>query len=536
MLRMIERIRWRLLFCVAGGLSFLLYAMNLVFGNLNQDEGWYLYAARRGAQGLRPFRDFFFTQGPVMPRVYGWLYPLWSPLGVAGGRLVTAGFGMVSIGLCAWLAARLGEPDRRRETAAAAALLSGGNLTYSYFTTIPKTYALAACLLLAGALALTAIRGTSRRSLIAAATCAVALACATGVRLSLGASLAVVGVWLLFQRRRFGVAWMVFGLAGMVTLALLYVPILLAAPAVFQFSLGFHALREGGRGMGALLLAGGSVARTAQAYLVPVLLAVGLLLHCLTAKPLRLCRPDRRVGPPFVTPVLLAAFVSVFLVHLFSPHPYDDYQTPVIPLALALLASALWRAASERTGALGLPMRCWGQAALWVCMLLGMLASPLLQDWFVIGQDRFWVRMKPEPDLRVLQRAGRWVRANTAPGDLILTQDAYLAVEARRELPSGLEMGPFSFFPDLPDEEARRLHVVNRNRMRKLITEAAAPVAAVSGYGFALHAPALTPVSQSEREAWIDKLATAYRQVKQIPDFGQHHTELTLWERMSNDD
>ena len=39
-------------------------------GGLNQDEGWYLYAANLVAEGKVPYRDFFYTQGPLLPFVY----------------------------------------------------------------------------------------------------------------------------------------------------------------------------------------------------------------------------------------------------------------------------------------------------------------------------------------------------------------------------------------------------------------------------------------------------------------------------------
>ena len=39
------------------------------WGAVNQDEGWYLYASRLVGEGKLPYRDFFFTQGPVLPMI-----------------------------------------------------------------------------------------------------------------------------------------------------------------------------------------------------------------------------------------------------------------------------------------------------------------------------------------------------------------------------------------------------------------------------------------------------------------------------------
>jgi hypothetical protein len=54
----------------------VLAAASVWLGGLNQDEGWYLYAAQLVRDGRMPYRDFFFTQGPLMPVVYSFLVPV----------------------------------------------------------------------------------------------------------------------------------------------------------------------------------------------------------------------------------------------------------------------------------------------------------------------------------------------------------------------------------------------------------------------------------------------------------------------------
>ena len=63
------------------------------WGGVNQDEGWYLYAARLVGEGKVPYRDFFFTQGPILPYIYSAL-----PIhGLLSGRLATIGFSLFSV-------------------------------------------------------------------------------------------------------------------------------------------------------------------------------------------------------------------------------------------------------------------------------------------------------------------------------------------------------------------------------------------------------------------------------------------------------
>lgn len=101
-----KRTSWVYISSAAIGLSLLLSAANLLLGNLNQDEGWYLYAAGQVAAGKMLYRDFMFTQGPGLPVVYGLLFPVIGKFGVAGGRLITALLGLGSAGCAAWLAGR----------------------------------------------------------------------------------------------------------------------------------------------------------------------------------------------------------------------------------------------------------------------------------------------------------------------------------------------------------------------------------------------------------------------------------------------
>ena len=267
---------WLAAVCVTAA-SVVLYAASVWFGNLNQDEGWYLYAARAVADGRLPYRDFFFTQGPVMPYLYGLFAPLWSPHGVLGGRIFTAALGLLSGLLAAGLARRAVPSPRAAEAGLIAFALTACNLYHVYFTTIPKTYALASCLLLGGFLVLTLSLSRRRKtrshlSCMWALPAGMLVAFAAGVRLSLGALLPVTALALLVSYRKTGAAFFWFALGGGVGLALAFGPALLEAREPFLFSQSFHVAR-GGRD---LFFMAGSLARTVQAYLPAVMLLAAL--------------------------------------------------------------------------------------------------------------------------------------------------------------------------------------------------------------------------------------------------------------------
>jgi len=509
----------------AGAAALAIAAAAVWLGPLNQDEGWYLYAALETAAGRLPYRDFFFTQGPLLPVVYGWLAPLWSGAGVLGGRLVTAAIGLCASLLAASLAARGAAPAGRWAAGVLAFTLTACGVYHASFMAIPKTYALAAALLVGGLLALTRSERRGREGLAWAAAAGVLMAAAAGTRVSLGAALAATGLWLLAQRRRLGLAWLAFGVGGACGLLLVYGPFVAAAPRAFAFAQTFHTGREGG----GLLFVAGSLARLLRGYLPLAGVAAGIAAWRIAG-----CRQSeagaRSDGIGWASLWLWAAG-AVTAVHLASPYPYDDYQVPVMPAV----------AAAAAVGLVGVAGRCAAPgharaAAVWAALAwcgCAAAASPLVQEWFVIRQDRFWVVTKKSGDLAVLRRVGAGLRRpgsrETAP--LLLTQDVYLAVESGRRVPAGLEMGPFGYFPNLDTEQARRVLVLNRELLRELLDRAEAPDAAFSGYAFAIGAPTMAELDAAEQRALRERVARRYKPVGEVRDFGQGWTTLELWAR-----
>ena len=119
-------------------------------GGLNQDEGWYLYAANLVAEGKMPYRDFFFTQGPLLPFVYAPFSFVWDAHGIAGARVFTVAVGLAGVCLALHLAGRLALGGTARTTRLLTFLLLGCNLYHVYYLSVPKTYALASVFVLSG--------------------------------------------------------------------------------------------------------------------------------------------------------------------------------------------------------------------------------------------------------------------------------------------------------------------------------------------------------------------------------------------------
>ena len=491
--------------------GFILSACNIVMGPLNQDEGWYLLAGLNTAGGMMPYRDYLFTQGPVLPYVYAMFSPVWSPFGVLGGRVLTSAMGLLVAVLCSGFAYRVA-PERGRVMAALFAwLLTACCPVFSYFTVIPKTYSLSG-LFIAAAFFVFSGKKTWRFEVTG-----VLLALAAGTRLSLGVLLAVVGFGLLALCRRegFRYAWLRFGLGGGITLLALFAPFAILAPEGLIFSQSYHASRSDSGFFNWLVLRAGFASRLLQGYFPMVCFGIAAVAAGF--------RDVRRIPPALWFACL--GFLAVTVVHFIAPFPYDDYQTPVMPLAAAAVSVML---ATVLMGASPRQVNVVARSATLVALLF-IIASPMCMTWVTVRQDRFWFQMKTTPDVLKLREVGAWLRENAGPTGQVLTQDAYLAVEAGLKVIPGLEMGPFSIFPALDDAAAEKAKVYNVATLRRAIETTPAEVAALSGYSFAVSCPT-TEKMDPELVASLSKAVDArYEKIRSVPDFGQGHTTLDLY-------
>ena len=474
-------------FLAAFGFVVLAFA-SVWLGALNQDEGWYLYAARLVSEGKTPYRDFFYTQAPVMPIVYAAFTFVWNAFGLLGARILTLVFGVVGIVFACALAWRLAPEGRRGLAALVVFFLLGSNLYHLYFLAIPKTYALASLFVAMGFYLLSFVRTDTRRRALFAAAAGLSLALAAGTRISLGIILPVVGVSLLlaFGRLRWTFLW--FGLGGALGLLAVYGFFLSdpAARAGLFAAQAYHAARGGFDPVFTV----GSVSRLVRWYL-PLFIVLGLGRF----------RDGR---------VLLWSVVAVFAVQMLAPFPYEDYQVPVMGL-LAVFAAINFGPGPDAL-AIHRPL----------ILVLGLawataFGSPLLEKWTTNGQDRFWTLKKDRCELAQLRDVARAIEEEDPNGDMLLTQDLYLAIETGRKVPDGLEMGPFSM---LTDEE-----------WRKLLTSAPCTMAALSGYSFAINPPRCDEVPVERQIEYFSLLKKDYDLVLKEDAFGQNATTLLILKR-----
>ena len=449
-------------------------------GGLNQDEGWYLYAANLVSEGCVPYRDFFYTQGPLMPIVYSAAVSIWQNYGLLGARVFTLLLGFIAIAFFALVAYRSSESREQGRMAAwiTIALLST-NLYHLYYVAIPKTYALASLFVALGFYLL-----TFKKSLTTFVA-ALALSFASGTRISLGFLLAVVGFYLLFSRK-----WrltLIFALGGFIGLGLIYGPFLLddRAFAGLIAAQKYHAARGGFD----LVWTVGSFSRLVRWYL-PIFFFLPLIFIVKRERFALRCR------------LPLWGFLAVFVVQMLAPFPYEDYQVPIMGLLTIFVA-------------VNAPIK--SLLPVIIITFATSFGSPLLEKWSVNGQDRFWSLKKNAYELPQLREVAKLIEAEDPGGKELLTQDLYLAIETNRKVPEGLEMGPFAILSD--------------EKWRELLTTCECPVAALSGYTFAIEPPVCNERSIDRQLEYWKLLKSRYTLVAREESFGQNSTTLLILKR-----
>lgn len=488
---------------ILSAFAFIVLAAAAVwFGGLNQDEGWYLYAARLVEAGKVPYRDFAYTQGPLLPVVYSVFCGAWERFGLIGGRIVTVSIGLMGLLFAAALARLLASEGRKGAAGVIAFMLLGCNLYHIYYIAIPKTYALAGFFLLMGfhllAFGLVKCRAKFLRGLMLFGS-GLCLAFAAGARISTGACLAVVGFYLMATTLRWGMSFIAFGLGGALGLALIYGPFI-ALPG-FADAIRYHLARGGHDPIVTI----GSLSRLVRWYL-PVFVLAGMVLFRKSAVRASNGAPACCEAQDDVLRMLLLSFLAVFGIQIIAPFPYEDYQVPVMALLAVFVAAKLTSVAMVSVGRVALLTL----GMTWACSF----GSPLLEKWTTNQQDRFWPRVKEKCELRQLHDVAKIIETLDPDGKMLLTQDLYLAIETNRKVPDGLEMGPFSI---LPPESWENLLKTQKCR-----------VAALSGYSFAIDPPVCNerPIDQ-QLDFW-GILKDRYSLVMKEDAFGQNATPLLI--------
>jgi len=426
---------------------------------LNADEGFYLAVSRALGQGLLPYRDYAYTQTPLLPLLQAPL-ALALPASLASIRLISLLWITGSLALCfALLRGRLGS-----------AALLGVHLVLFLslpafgFLSMGKTYALAQLLFLVAALPLF----LEWRPLAGLAWLSLFSVLCVGCRLTLAPAVLVLYAGYCLLRCRGRSPLLVLGVPVLFAGAFLG-PFIAVDPERFRFfNWGYHQMS--------------TIDRHPAGFLGRVFVfAPGVWLLGLCALPLAM----RRLSGPGV--LLLASLAGV-AANVVIAGSYAEYNAPFVfgtwLGALILFAHAASPRLRTAVVVLALILSA-------VCVRLPELERPLDSE----------------------RTASAFLRANTAEGDAVLASMPEIPVCAGRPLYRGLLMGKFVVTADLSPELASGYGFLHASELLSCVAERRPAAVVLSRYrtwNFRYSMPSLRNFGKF-RQDWLLALHQGYR-------------------------
>jgi hypothetical protein len=430
----------------------------VVYGRVNGDEGWYLYAARLAWRGELPYADFAFTQTPLVPYVYG-VGQLIEP-SIYLGRLTSTFFAVGAVALCTRVAWR----DGGRLAGAAVAILCLAFPTGIYNLTLVKTYAPAAFLLAAVLAALTSPAARTRTLPLAmAASMGLFLTRTSGVPL---AAIVLVYAWKVAPDRATRSRVVAITAVG----AIVALAFVLNDVSAARFDLAtFHQLLWYGAPLGERVdtIFTDRIPEWLGDYWGYVALAAAAVLAVALS---RRVRQFLREQPGYL---IVAVGIVLYAGSQLGAGQFApiEYAAAIVPPLLVVTI---------------VPLARWGfgpngsePAAPWVPVVavVGVVGLAILTV-VTPSVSEYRVSRGEPGSVAAANRVAEFVADNTTSSDDVLALWGQpSAVASDRDLTPDVTLGLFSY-EDLSDDEARDYHYVNQARLAEIL-ESGRPAAVV---------------------------------------------------------
>ncbi len=432
---------------------YLVFAIFYVFfGDMNYDEGWYLYASKAVYFGKTPYIDFSYTQSPLLPYIYGIPQLLFGP-SLYVGRLTSLFFGILTCIFTIKVAEKFGG---KVGAVIALALISLSPFTI-YFFTIVKTYALTAFFIALSFYFLFANENIKNpaKSMLAAFFISLSL----GVRFSILPVVFLLVIYILYTER-YNIRTIVLTIGTvLITSGLLFLPFLIINKDLLIFNLiGYHLGETGSslieyffnKTFSSLTIISSIVNKF---FVILILMSVGLIL---------LLGKRKHFKDYLKIYVLYMAVFSVFFVNLIPCQPYDEYLVILVPLASILAGYGFSEIYNN------------SKHLLLMALFLILLEASL--------QNRMGVTSYGYKLIHETEEMADYIKNHTPEDGKLLAFSTYVAVRAEREVLPGFEMSLFSYHPSWSNDKAEKYKVINKDLLNQRIKSKSASAILLTTY------------------------------------------------------
>lgn len=495
----LTRNRTRLFTWIGIALYVMLSATFFVLGQTNTDEGWYLYASKLVFYGQLPYRDFAFTQTPLLLYIYG-VAQIWQS-SIALGRLVSL---LVSLGTLV-----LGIAIARRYAgpwAGACAALFFAAFTFGiYYDTIVKTYALVSFFFVATIFVLSLDLDESRKFPLALLYACLAVL----VRVTALFFIAPIFLYVLLAARHWKTRLLVL-LTGASAALLAGFFVIADLPAARWGIFDSHLRHWQGAQLSTQIyrVLTERLPDIVNNFGIAILLFSASLYFILRLKGIKVWLNERL--PISVGGGALLLFAAS---HLVNGLWETEYLVPAVVAFLPILAIVL----GDMYGELGRQPRIFAQGILAATLLL----LPLSES---IQHIDYTGRRLP---LAEIDQVANFIAQNSTPTDQVLALEAFAAViDANRPALPGATLAQFSLqLMDVPDSQ--RFHVVNTAMIAEAAGQGKPSVIVLTDRDWGL----IRSTNTTDSMALQNALDQKYRVGMTLPLFGEFSDVVTVYLR-----
>mgnify|MGYP001332583156 CR=1 FL=1 len=434
---------------------FLTLAIWIIYnGRANADEGFYALASKLAISGEIPYRDFAYTQMPLLPYIQG-AFLHWFEFTVEAQRWLNVFWSSCLLGMIAWRLHRSGAAQREWASTLCLWLTA---IPIVYFSIIGKTYGLAQLLLVIAALGLWLT--DPRRSL-----CHIALfgVLAIGCRLTVAPAVAAIYLYptIRILRQKTGLLWVL--IPPLFFASALLCPFFLLAPDnTYFWTWQYHILST---------LPKRPIIQVFGEFTV---MAPGLLL--VACYSLWYGIKSKSTGK-HSTHYLFCLGAGLFgaAVNIITTSFYAEYAVMFTPLILLGAGGLITQESAPRELA---PKQ--------MILLAGCALS--LAIFCLSNKDRY---IRPGY-IESVKAAGAHLAQCTAPNALVITSMPEILLQADRQGHRQLAMGCFSVTGDMPENQATTLGMMHINQLlRELYQGSADALVLWNGANFEYSAPSM---------------------------------------------
>ena len=201
--------------------------------------------------------------------------------------------------------------------------------------------------------------------------------------------------------------------------------------------------------------------------------------------------------------------IAAQLVPRTTDSYYNTLQMPLLLILDSLVIGWVWRALRNRR-----PLRQVSYV-----VFAGIIALNVVLQGAAV-QRRNFVAVPLRNQIELAKDAARFLQETTPAGSQLLTFDTYLALEAKRRIPAGLEMSIFGYRPTWITQQARRYKVVNNELLLEIMR---GDVGAAAFSEFDLN------LLYGERDLLLETLYQNFRWVKTVPGLGPLRDDLRIF-------